>query len=85
MPQGVFLGDDDISEGPTYGLEGLTGQATDVAGGNWVGTMGSQFFCAVVDYTKVRWRWVAGRDSTVATRLRSHADHWRGLSLHTPH
>ena len=53
MPIGSFLGDDDDSAGSTYGLEGTTGQATDVAGGNVGGTAGYAHFCAVVDYTKV--------------------------------
>lgn len=52
MPIGSFLGDDDDAAGSTYGLEGTTGQATDVAGGTYV-SQSYAHFCAVVDYTKV--------------------------------
>ena len=55
MPIGSFLGDDDDSAGATYGLEGTTGQATDVAGGLWTSN-GYQTWCAVVDFVKVRER-----------------------------
>ena len=72
MVVGSFLGDDDYEEGSTYGLEGLTGRATDVAGGKFLSTMGSQHWCAVVEYTKVRCQ-VAGRASTVGARARTYA------------